>query len=171
LNPAAVLLPIIVVAVGFDILCLIDVARAEEVRALPRWAWAILCLNALGGLVYLAAGRVPSKHEYERGRRAALATMSRTGEIIWPVLGDPSAAGFDLSRWAESERTELRDAAVATGTFRLPAWFPPLADDLGSLLDPVGYDRWSFTPTTPFLRGYQAGLSAAHDSAVPADRP
>jgi len=27
-------------AAGFEIFCLVDVARAEEIRYLPRWAWA-----------------------------------------------------------------------------------------------------------------------------------
>lgn len=64
----------------------------------------------------------------------------------------------------------MRDAAARSGTFLLPAWFAPLADDLGSLLDPVGYDRWWFTPTAPFVRGYEAGLRTARESAPPAHR-
>lgn len=171
MNPAAVLIPLIVVAVVFVVYCLIDLARAEEVRGLPRWAWAIICLEAIGGLFYLAFGRVRSGHEYERGRQAAVATMSKAGELIWPLLGDPAAAGFDLRSWAESQRAALRGAAADSGTLSLPAWFAPVADDLGTLLDPVGYDRWSFTPTTPFIRGYQAGLREAHESALPADGP
>lgn len=166
MNPAAIVIPLIVVLAGFDVYCLIDIARADEVRGLPKWVWVIICLDAVGGLVYLAAGRVRTAHEYERGRRAALATMSKAAEIIWPVLGDPAAAGFDLRRWAETQKTALRDSAAQSGLFRLPAWFTPMADDLGRLLDPVGYDRWWFTPTAPFVRGYQAGLQEARQAAV-----
>jgi hypothetical protein len=167
MNPAFVVIPFVVVAVAIDVYCLIDIARAEEVRGVPKWVWVIICLNSVGGLVYLAVGRVRTKHEYERGRRAALATMSNAAEIIWPALGDPTAAGFDLRSWAESQQTALRDGAAETGLFQLPAWFTPLADDLGRLLDPVGYDRWWFMPTTQFVRGYQAGLQEAWRAAVP----
>lgn len=86
MNPAAIVIPLIVVLVGFDVYCLIDIARADEVRGLPKWVWVIICLDAVGGLV--------------------------------------------------------------------------------RLLDPVGYDRWWFTPTAPFVRGYQAGLQEARQAAV-----
>jgi hypothetical protein len=53
------LIPVLIVAAGFEVICLVDLARAEEVRHLPRWAWAILCLVSipLGGIVYLVFGR------------------------------------------------------------------------------------------------------------------
>jgi hypothetical protein len=41
----AVVIAIGVVAVGFVAFCLIDLARAEKVRYLPKWAWAILCMG------------------------------------------------------------------------------------------------------------------------------
>jgi hypothetical protein len=57
--PAAALVPIVVIAVGFVVFCLVDLARADQVRYLPRWAWAIVCLISvpLGGIVYLILGR------------------------------------------------------------------------------------------------------------------
>jgi Phospholipase_D-nuclease N-terminal len=47
-------------AVAFVVFCLIDLARAERVRYLPKWAWAIACLIQipLGGIMYLTVGRV-----------------------------------------------------------------------------------------------------------------
>lgn len=50
----------LVLATGFEVFCLVDLARAEEVRHLPRWAWAIICLMSipLGGILYLVFGRV-----------------------------------------------------------------------------------------------------------------
>jgi hypothetical protein len=56
---AAALIPIVLVAVGFVIFCLVDVWRAEAVRYLPRWLWTIVCLFSvpLGGIVYLVFGR------------------------------------------------------------------------------------------------------------------
>jgi hypothetical protein len=57
--PAAALVPIVVIAVAFVVFCLVDLARADQVRYLPRWAWAIVCLVSvpLGGIVYLILGR------------------------------------------------------------------------------------------------------------------
>ena len=57
-----VLAPILVllVAIGFEVVCLVDLARAEEVRYLPKWGWVIVSLISipLGGIVYLVFGRV-----------------------------------------------------------------------------------------------------------------
>jgi hypothetical protein len=51
---------VVVSGVGFLIFCLTDLARAKEVRYLPKWGWAIACLIQvpLGGILYLTAGRV-----------------------------------------------------------------------------------------------------------------
>ncbi|HUB39360.1 MAG TPA: PLDc N-terminal domain-containing protein [Streptosporangiaceae bacterium] len=47
-------------AAAFDGFCLIDIVRAGEVRYLPKWAWALICLAQCpgGGIVYLCVGRV-----------------------------------------------------------------------------------------------------------------
>jgi len=47
-------------AAGFDALCLADIARASQVRYLPKWAWALICLAQTpgGGIAYLCVGRV-----------------------------------------------------------------------------------------------------------------
>jgi hypothetical protein len=168
-NPAAVLIPLAVAEAGAVVFCLADLVRAEQVRHLPRWAWAwvIICLNVAGVIIYLTAGRVRTEHEYERGYRAAQSTLSTAAGIILPALGDQAGREFDLCRWAGSQKAALRQRAAGPGPFELPAWFAPLADDLGSLLDPVGYDRWSFTPATPFLRGYQAALRDAQKDSRP----
>lgn len=173
MNPAAVLIPVLVLGAGFVVFCLVDIARAEQVRYLPRWAWAIICLASipLGAIIYLAVGRVRAAHEYERGYRAAMSTVSRAGEVVWPGLDNLASKEFDLRRWAGSRNAALREAAAGPGPFHPPAWFVPLADDLGSLLDPIGFDRWSFTPTSPFVRGYQAALRDAREAAGPAARP
>ena len=58
MSPEA-LVPLLVVAAGFEVFCLVDLARAGTVRYLPRWAWAIICLVSVpfGGIVYLLVGR------------------------------------------------------------------------------------------------------------------
>jgi phospholipase D-like protein len=46
----------------FDGFCLADLARADDVRYLPKWAWALACLvqSPFGGIMYLSAGRARS---------------------------------------------------------------------------------------------------------------
>jgi Phospholipase_D-nuclease N-terminal len=47
-------------AIGFDAFCLVDIARAAQVRYLPKWAWALICLIQcpLGGIMYLSIGHI-----------------------------------------------------------------------------------------------------------------
>ncbi len=55
----AALVPL-VVGVGFVVYCLTDLARARNVRYLPKWAWALICVVSvpLGGIIYLSIGRI-----------------------------------------------------------------------------------------------------------------
>jgi hypothetical protein len=47
-------------AIGFDAFCLVDIARAAQVRYLPKWAWALICLIQTpgGGILYLSIGHI-----------------------------------------------------------------------------------------------------------------
>jgi hypothetical protein len=54
------LLPIVILAVLFDVYCLVDVVRAKSVRRLSKTAWAlviVLISAPWGGLAYLFLGR------------------------------------------------------------------------------------------------------------------
>ena len=47
---------------GFVVFCLVDLVRAQQVRYLPKWAWAMLCLGIgltipFGGILYLVIGK------------------------------------------------------------------------------------------------------------------
>ena len=59
MPPIAALLPLLVIGLGFAVFCLRDLARAEDVRYLPKWGWVlIICLSIpLGGVAYLLVGR------------------------------------------------------------------------------------------------------------------
>lgn len=93
--------------------------------------------------------------EYERGYRASLNTLD---ERFWVVLDGLARQGFDLGRWASGWRNGIVDGHDE------PEWWEPLADDLGTVIDPIGFDRWSFTPTAAFVRGYEAALRDAWDA-------
>ena len=56
------LIPVLPAAACFAAFCLIDLAGADRVRYLPKWGWAVVCLIQipLGGIMYLAAGKVPA---------------------------------------------------------------------------------------------------------------
>jgi ABC-2 type transport system ATP-binding protein len=56
---SAVAIPILAVVVAFDAWCLVDLARAGQVRYLPKWAWAVvICVwGPWGGLIYLIIGK------------------------------------------------------------------------------------------------------------------
>jgi len=51
---------IVALAVSFDAFCLADIARAAQVRYLPKWAWALICLvqSPGGGIMYLSIGHM-----------------------------------------------------------------------------------------------------------------
>ena len=55
---AAALAPVVVLLAAFVIYCLVDIRRSQ-VRYLPKWAWAIICVVSipLGGIIYLLVGR------------------------------------------------------------------------------------------------------------------
>jgi hypothetical protein len=54
-----VVLPVVILAVAWEVFCLHDLARADRVRYLPKWGWAIVSLISIpwGGLAYVIFGR------------------------------------------------------------------------------------------------------------------
>lgn len=57
---ALVLVLAVLLIAGWEIFCLTDLVRADRVRFLPRWMWAVACLVQIpvGGILYLLIGRV-----------------------------------------------------------------------------------------------------------------
>jgi hypothetical protein len=70
-NPVLkVLIPALVV--GWVVFCLVNLVRAKEVRYLPKWGWAILCVGIgltipFGGILFLAVGKVRTRRAPTRG--------------------------------------------------------------------------------------------------------
>jgi len=56
----AAIAPLAILVLAFVIFCWVDISR-NEVKHLPKWAWAIVALVSLpiGGIIYLAIGRQP----------------------------------------------------------------------------------------------------------------
>jgi ABC-2 type transport system ATP-binding protein len=84
------LVPLLVLIVGLDAYCLIDLARAKSVRNVPKVVWVIVILFVsapIGALIYLFAGRDRSR---DRGRQDAEAKAG-VGESSRP--GQPDAGG------------------------------------------------------------------------------
>jgi hypothetical protein len=59
LTTTLTLVIVLVPLIWFEAYCLADLARTgdEELRHLPRMAWAILCLSPFGAVLYLLYGK------------------------------------------------------------------------------------------------------------------
>ena len=53
------IVPLVIIQLGLAIYCLVDLAHRQKVKALPKWAWAIIILlgELIGPVVYLFLGR------------------------------------------------------------------------------------------------------------------
>lgn len=60
--PLEILLPLLLLALGFLAYCWYDLATASSTKHLPKWAWAIICAISIpmGGIIYLLVGRQDS---------------------------------------------------------------------------------------------------------------
>lgn len=58
-NIGWALAPLFLLALAFIVWVVLDIVRAENVRHLPKWAWALLAVFSIpvGGIVYLLVGR------------------------------------------------------------------------------------------------------------------
>lgn len=61
IDPHGWLIPLgLALAIGLDAFCLVDIVRAPQVRYLPKWAWALICLiqTPSGGIMYMSIGHI-----------------------------------------------------------------------------------------------------------------
>ncbi len=110
-----------------------------------------------------AALVISRREERERGHSDGFAFAPALG---WPCLEHLAARGFRLDFWLESLRNGWHDVLVgrAPDGATTAAWLPELADRLGTYLDPVGQERWSFTPSSDYVEGFADGLRSVYDS-------
>ncbi|HEY2043451.1 MAG TPA: CopG family transcriptional regulator [Jatrophihabitans sp.] len=101
--------------------------------------------------------------DYQAGYRAAL---ERLPDLSLATLGSFARRQFDLYKWLDGWTDSKQ-----------PTWMWKVAEDVGSIADPVGHDEFSFRKTSAYEHGYAAGLRAAYetiergeaDSAAPID--
>jgi ABC-2 type transport system ATP-binding protein len=83
---SAAAVAVLAAVAGFAVFCLVVLARAEQVRYLPKWGWAlIICASApWGGLAYLIIGRPTGP--------------ARSSENALTAAAGPAASGLRVPR-------------------------------------------------------------------------
>jgi ABC-2 type transport system ATP-binding protein len=138
-----VVLGVVILGVGFVAFCLVDVARSDAVRYLPRWAWVvIICVSIpLGGIAYLAVGRGGHVDERPDSRMRPLAETGRLETV--------------------SLRVETHRAAVLGGTGTIEVH--RLSKHFGSV---VAVDDLSFTVLPGRVTGFLGPNGAGKTTAM-----
>jgi ABC-2 type transport system ATP-binding protein len=83
--PPGYAVAVLAIAVAFAVWCLADLARAGQVRYLPKWLWAVfICVSVpLGGLVYLFLGKArPGAGVLGEAAVAAEAGIAASGPLF-----------------------------------------------------------------------------------------
>jgi ABC-2 type transport system ATP-binding protein len=87
---APALIPVLVLVVGLDVYCLVNLARAKSVRNAPKLAWVIVILVVsapLGAILYLAFGM---DRTGDRHRKSPAASQPSPSDAA-PVMAGPVA--------------------------------------------------------------------------------
>jgi Restriction endonuclease len=115
----------------------------------------------------VAAMTADRDQERERGYQAGVGFAPQLG---WQGLEGLADRAFDLLHWLEGWRNGWLDVQMgrAPREYEAAGWLPQLADHLGTLVDPIGHDNWSFTPSNTFLDGFIDGLRTVWQSTVTA---
>lgn len=104
-----------------------------------------LMSTALMGLLTVA------EEQYQAGWRAAL---SRVPDLPLWLIEHLADTDFSVRRFAAGYKKSWHHEDSSP----LGGYLTGLAEDIGSLIDPVGFDQFSFRPTEAFMNGYEAAL-------------
>ncbi len=124
-----------------------------------------------------------AKDEYQRGYRKALRAADSLSlrlleelaenhhdlkRVLRPYVNGALQDAMNSEPISSAQVTELLENRVkivplqskdrASRTASPWSWLNRLAEDLGSMADPIGFDEFSFNPTRAFLRGYGDAL-------------
>ena len=105
-----------------------------------------------------------ARKQFEQGYRAGIEDI---GELDWKLLEELADARFDLLTRLSAWQRSLTPDPSGDMTFRPPGWFDVLAKRFGSLVDPIGFDKFGFAPSRTFVRGYAAALRDAWATVEP----
>jgi post-segregation antitoxin (ccd killing protein) len=101
-----------------------------------------------------------ARTEFQRGYREALEDV---GNIDWRTMENLADHEFNLFTVLEGWRSGWD---VSNG-FSPPEWFQIFMKRFGAMIDPIGFDQFSFTPSRPYVRGYAAALRDAWATVEP----
>jgi ABC-2 type transport system ATP-binding protein len=92
----AALVPVLVVILGLDVFCLVNLVRAKSVRNAPRLAWAIVIIFVsapIGAVLYLFLGMDREGGTRKQARQQAAARQAAAGRRD-PAAGSGAPAGL-----------------------------------------------------------------------------
>jgi ABC-2 type transport system ATP-binding protein len=128
----AMLAVIAIAAVAFEAFCLVHLYRAREVRYLPKWAWAGICLISipLGGIVYLSVGAVHGHAPRDHSPRASPDEGTSSGEVRSSVplqKGRAAAIEIEIDRLTKrfGSVTALDDLSFTVAPGRVTGFLGP----------------------------------------------
>ena len=112
----------------------------------------------------VAALSTERQHEHDHGYGEGIAFAPLLG---WRGLAGLAERNFDLKGWLEGWRNGWLDIQMgrAPAGAQAAGWLPALADRLGRLVDVIGYDQWSFTPSSAYVDGFIDGLREVWNSS------
>jgi len=113
LPTLAALVPVLVLLVGLDIYCFVNLARAPSVRNAPKWAWVIviLCVSApLGAILYLFFGMDRT------GARKASAPSRPSPSAAPPATSGPAPTVLAATRTAPAAAPPAEAGLIVSTT-------------------------------------------------------
>jgi hypothetical protein len=128
---------------------------------------ASAAVRLVGSELVLRA-RAERHADTERGYRDAVKFARDLPSLT--ELEELNRVDFDIAAWIGPWSDSWARIAAGLNSFdtKMPDWAWKVAGYLGTLADPIGFDQFSFTPTSEYLAGFGSGLRAV-DAAMRED--